>query len=136
MALTIGPPYTTTVQFIVELVRSLPLTLGKHNNGTIKATNALATAPIGILQRPRFQGPGRKRLPTKNTRMKIGVVKATKAAQAPMLKMAPMASSPPKMRSRSTLPMALLNHTALTGVCVCRFTRLQYLDKGKQPSRA
>jgi len=79
---------------MVEASRSLPVTLGKHKMGTMSATNALAIAPIGRLKRPRFQGPGRKRLPTKKTRMKIGVVKAMKAAQAAMLKTAPMATSP------------------------------------------
>jgi len=33
--------------------------------------------------------------------MKIGVVKATKAAHAPMLKMAPIASSPPKISNKT-----------------------------------
>lgn len=37
--------------------------------GTIKATKAEATAPMGMEKRPRFQGPGLKRLPTKKTRM-------------------------------------------------------------------
>ena len=90
----------------------------------------------GMEKIPRFQGPGRKRLPTKKTRMKIGVVKATKAVQAPMEKMAPMLTSPPKMRRRRRMPTEQLSQTALTGVCVWRLTRFQYLERGKQSSRA
>ena len=41
---------------------------------------------MGMLKRPRFHGPGLNLLPTKNTRIKIGVVNATKAARAPILK--------------------------------------------------
>lgn len=77
-----------------DTVKSLPVPLGKHRIGTISATKALAMQPIGMLRRPRFQGPGRNLFPTKKTRMKIGVVKATNAAQAPIEKMAPIASSP------------------------------------------
>jgi hypothetical protein len=50
--------------------------------------------------------------------MKMGVVKATNAAQAPMLKIAPMATGPAKMSNRQAQPMAVLNQTALTGVRV------------------
>lgn len=57
-------------------------------------------------------------MPTKKTRMTIGIVKATKAAHAPMLKIAPIASSPPKMSSRHRVPTRLLSQTALTGVRV------------------
>lgn len=102
----------------------------------MSTTNALATAPIGILNFPRFQGPGLNLFPTKKTRMKMGVVKATKAAQAPMLKMAPMAMLPPKMRRSSRQPMVVLNQTALTGVCVRVLTCFQNLERGKQSSRA
>lgn len=116
--LTIGPPYTTHVQFIVDGVRSFPVTLGRQRIGTMSATNALAMAPMGILKRPRFHGPALNLLPTKNTRIKMGVVKATNAAHAPMLKIAPIATSPPKMSKRQRIPMTLLNHTALTGVRV------------------
>lgn len=69
----------------------------------MRATKALAMQPMGILKTPKFHGPGRKRLPTKKTRMKIGVVKATKAAQAPMLKMAPMAMLPVRESARVSL---------------------------------
>ena len=51
--------------------------VGNIRIGTINATNAQAAHPIGRLNRPKFHGPGRKRFPTKNTRMKIGIVKAT-----------------------------------------------------------
>ena len=102
----------------------------------MRMTNAHAMQPIGMLKRPRFHGPARNLLPTKKTRMKIGVVKATKAAMAPMLKMAPMAYWPPKMSSRSRMPMTLLNHTALTGVSVRVLTCFQYFESGKQSSRA
>jgi hypothetical protein len=44
--------------------------------GTMSATKADAITPIGIESFPRFQGPGRNLLPTKNTRMKIGIVNA------------------------------------------------------------
>ncbi len=107
---------------------------GKHKIGTIRATKALAMHPIGMLSFPKFQGPGRNRLPTKKTLMKMGVVKATKAASAPMLKMAPMARFPPKIRRSRQQPTALLNQTALTGVWVTVLTCFQYLEKGKQPS--
>ena len=76
MTRIIGPPYTTAVQFITSAVKSAPVTLGKHRIGTMRMTNADATKPMGSDNLPRFQGPGRKRLPTKKTRMKIGVVKA------------------------------------------------------------
>ena len=91
---------------------------GSIRMGTINATNAHAVNPTGRLNRPKFQGPGRKRFPTKNTRMKIGMVKATKAATAPMEKRAPADTGPAKMRRVRGMPMALLNHTALTGVLV------------------
>lgn len=48
----------------------------------------------------------------------MGMVKATKAAQAPMLKIAPMARSPPKMSRRSRIPTLVLAQTAFTGVLV------------------
>lgn len=51
--------------------------VGSIKTGTINATNAHAAHPIGRLNRPKFHGPGRKRSPTKNTRMKMGMVKAT-----------------------------------------------------------
>jgi len=125
-----GPTY----QFIEAKVRLSPVLAGKHRIGTIKATKALAIHPIGMLSFPKFQGPGRKRLPTKKTLMKMGVVKATKAASAPILKMAPMARLPPKIRRSRQHPTALLNQTALTGVWVTVLTCFQYLEKGKQPS--
>lgn len=86
--------------------------------GTISATKALAIHPIGMLNRPRFHGPGRKRFPTKNTLIKMGKVNATKAAQAPMENIAPIARDPPKISSKRAHPMAVLNQTAFTGVCV------------------
>lgn len=86
--------------------------------GTMSVTNADPTAPMGMLKRPKFQGPGRKRSPTKKTRMTMGMVKATKAAQAPMLKIAPMARSPPNMSRRSRIPTLVLAQTAFTGVLV------------------
>ena len=45
---TMGPPYTTHVQFITSALRSAPVTLGKHRMGTIRATKAEATAPVGM----------------------------------------------------------------------------------------
>lgn len=151
---TIGTPYTTTVQFISSSCKFAPVTLGKQRIGTMSMTKAEAMVPVGMEKRPRFQGPGRKRLPTKKTRIKIGVVKAlnlldffedvkenervthTKAPIAPMLNNAPIANSPPKMSSKQAMPTAQFNHTALTGVCVCLLTCLQTLLRGKQSSLA
>ena len=110
------------------------MTLGKHSMGTIRITNALAMQPIGMLNRPKFQGPGRNLFPTKKTLMKIGVVNATKAASAPIEKIAPMARLPPKIRRSNRQPTALLNQTALTGVWVTVLTCFQYFESGKQPS--
>lgn len=42
----------------------------------MSATNADANAPMGMENLPRFHGPGRNLLPTKKTRMKIGIVNA------------------------------------------------------------
>lgn len=104
--------------------------------GIMRRTKAEATTPTGMLARPRFHGPARKRLPTKKTRMKIGVVKAKKAASAPMLKMASIAAPPAKMSSRTRQPIAVLNQTAFTGVFVFGCTFFQSEDSGKQSSRA
>lgn len=48
----------------------------------------------------------------------MGMVNATKAPMAPMLKMAPMAISPAKMSRTQQQPTKTLNQTALTGVLV------------------
>ena len=69
-----------------------------------------------MLNRPKFHGPGLNLLPTKNTLMKIGIVKATNAATAAIEKRAPAASVPPKMRRVMRMPRTVLNQTALTGV--------------------
>jgi hypothetical protein len=66
----------------------------------------------------------------------MGMVKETKAAQAPMLKIAPMARSPPKIRRRRSVPIVVLSQTALTGVCVWVLTWRQWWERGKQSSRA
>lgn len=84
----------------------------------MSTTNAQAAAPMGREYRPRFHGPGRKRFPTRKTRMKIGIVNATKAATAAMLKIALMAYVPPKISRVRRIPIAVLNQTALTGVLV------------------
>lgn len=68
--------------------------------------------------------------------MKMGVVNATKAAKPPIEKIAPMASSPPKIKRRRQQPIVLLNHTALTGVWVYLLTCFQMFENGKQLSRA
>jgi len=68
--------------------------------------------------------------------MAIGMVKATKAAIAPTLKIALMAISPAKMRRSKRIPMTQLNHTAMTGVLVTGCTCFQILENGKQSSRA
>jgi hypothetical protein len=109
---------------------------GKQRIGNMTMTNAEAAYPIGRLNIPKFQGPGRNRPPTTKTRIAIGIVKATKAAIAPTEKSAPIATSPAKMRRRRASPTSTLNQTAFTGVLVVLFTRDQYRDPGKQPSRA
>ncbi len=116
--------------------RSAPVVLGKHKIGTMSATKAQAADPIYMLYRPKFHGPALNRLPTKNTLMKMGIVKATNAATAAIEKSAPAARGPPKMRRVMQMPRVVLNHTAFTGVWVCRFTRLIHHEQGKQPSRA
>lgn len=63
-------PYRSGGEEVVVVAGSIKI-------GTIKATNPHAAHPIGRLHLPKFHGPGRKRCPTKNTRMKIGMVKAT-----------------------------------------------------------
>ncbi len=75
-------------------------------------------------------------MPTKKTRMKMGMVNATYAAMAPTEKMAPMATEPAKMRKRIQIPILQLNHTALTGVRVRGLTFLIQNEAGKQSSRA
>jgi hypothetical protein len=57
-------------------VKSAPVTLGKHRIGIMSKTKIHATLPIALEYFPRFHGPGLKRLPTKKTRMKIGMVNA------------------------------------------------------------
>lgn len=112
------------------------MTLGKFKMGIMRATKAEATTPIGILKTPKFHGPGLNLLPTKNTRMKMGVQKATSAAMAPTEKRAPMEMDPPKMRSNMRIPRVVFAQTALTGVLVNGLTCFHRLEKGKQSSRA
>jgi hypothetical protein len=57
-------------------VKFAPVTLGKQRIGIMSKTKAHATLPMALEYFPRFQGPGLKRLPTKKTRMKIGMVNA------------------------------------------------------------
>lgn len=116
--------------------RSAPVELGNIRTGTIRATNAQAAAPIGKLNLPKFHGPARNLSPTKNIRMNIGMVNATKADTAPMEKSAPTAVGPPKRSKVIKMPMMVLNQAALTGVFVCWLTRLIHHEQGKQPSRA
>lgn len=84
--------------------------------GTMSAVKQDAVMPMGRENLPRFQGPWRKFEPTKATLMNTGVVKATKAAMAPMEKSAPAARLPPKIRRSRMHPIVVLNQTALTGV--------------------
>ena len=84
--------------------------------GTITRTNEDAIIPIGLLNLPKCHGPRRKRSPTKNVLMKIGMVKATNAAIAPTEKMAPMATGPANIKQSKQIPTLVLNQTALTGV--------------------
>lgn len=136
MTINIGAPHTRQVQFIRLALRFLPVTEGKHRIGIMREVKHVARVPMIGENFPRFHGPARKRLPTANVRMVIGMVKATNAAMAAILKMAPMATVPPKMRRVRMIPMVVLNHTALTGVWVCLLTRFQMRLKGKQSSRA
>ncbi|KAL9103530.1 MAG: hypothetical protein Q9163_001448 [Psora crenata] len=128
-AMSIGAPHTRHVQFIVVGLnrhqhtviwdRDFILTsveLGSIKIGTIKATKAHAATPIGVLNFPRFHGPARNLLPTKKTRMKIGIVKATNAPRAVIEKRAPTGIAPPKIRRVMRIPMTVLSQTALTGL--------------------
>ena len=116
--------------------RSEPVTLGSIRIGTMRATNPQAAPPMYMLKGPRFQGPARNLFPTKKTRMKMGIVNATKAATAAIENSAPAASGPPKTRRVMRMPSTVLNQTALTGVRVCLFTLLIHQEQGKQSSRA
>ena len=116
--------------------RSEPVKLGSIRIGTMRATNAQAALPIYMLKGPKFQGPALNRLPTKNTRMKIGIVNATNAATAAIENRAPAASGPPKTRRVMRMPSVVLNQTALTGVWVYLLTRFIHQEHGKQSSRA
>ena len=119
-----------------EASKSEPVTAGRHSTGIITAVKQVAAVPIKGENFPKCHGPRRNLFPTKNVLMVIGIVKATKAPIAPILKMAPIAISPAKIKNVRAMPMAVLNHTAFTGVCVWRLTLHQYFDPGKQPSRA
>lgn len=77
IAKNIGPPQTTTVQFIVCAFKSAPLTVGKQSTGIINNVNAVATVPLNLLHRPKFHGPGRNLFPTTNVRNATGKVNAT-----------------------------------------------------------
>ena len=57
-------------------VKSGPVTLGKHKIGIMSKTKMHATLPIALEYFPKFQGPGLKRLPTKKTRIAMGIVNA------------------------------------------------------------
>src|SRR5271155_4565768 len=115
---SIGAPHTRQVQFMVVGPRLEPVTAGKHRMGIMSPVKHEAREPMIKLNLPRCHGPRRKRLPTKKVRMKMGMVKATKAAMAAMLKIAPIATLPPKMSRVRQIPMTVLNQTALTGVLV------------------
>ena len=135
-AKSIGTPYTTHVQFIPAASRSDPVLEGNIKIGTIRMTKAHAVAPIGVLNFPKFHGPGRNLLPTRKTLIKIGIVKATKAATAPIEKSAPTARAPPNIKKVMRIPMPTFHQTALTGVLVLVFTCEIHPENGKQPSRA
>lgn len=116
--------------------RSEPVRLGNIKIGTMSRTNAQAIVPMTILNLPKCQGPGRNLSPTRNTRMKIGIVNATKAATAAIENKAPAAMLPPNINKVMQIPRQALNQTASTGVFVCGLTRDIHQEKGKQPSRA
>ncbi len=61
---------------VKSYVSSAPVVLGKQRMGIIIKTKAHATVPMAPEYFPRFQGPGLKRLPTRKTRIKIGMVNA------------------------------------------------------------
>lgn len=129
---SIGPPYTRHVQFMCAALFSCqllplqeagntysrfdPVRLGNIRMGTINMTKVQAAMPIGKLALPKCQGPLLNRLPTKNTRIEMGIVKATNAATAAIEKRAPAASGPPNIKRLRQIPMVVLNQTALTGV--------------------
>lgn len=92
--------------------------------------------PMGLLKGPKCHGPLRNLSPTKKVLMKIGIVKAMKAANAATLKIAPMAMLPANIRQRRRHPMVVLNQTALTGVRVVLLTRLIHHEAGKHSSLA
>ena len=123
-------------EFATTHSKSEPVKLGSMRIGTMRATNAQAAHPMYILKGPKFQGPALNRLPTKKTRMKMGMVKATKAATAAMENSAPAARGPPKTSRTMRIPSTVLNQTALTGVWVCLLTRFIHQEQGKQSSRA
>ena len=104
--------------------------------GTMTEVKAVAAVPMNGANLPRCQGPGLNLLPTMNVLIVIGIVKATKAAKAPIEKIAPIARSPAKIRRVRSIPTMQLNQTALTGVFVCRLTNLIQDEPGKTSSRA
>jgi hypothetical protein len=110
-AISIGPPYTKQVQFMSN--GSGSLTAGKHNTGTIKATHPSAMNPHGRENLPRCQGPGRKLSRTKITRIATGRMNAIYCAMAPIEKIAPIATGPPKMRRLRRQPMRQSNQTCV-----------------------
>lgn len=97
-------------------MRLPPTELGSIKIGTMMTTNAQETPPTYMLYLPRFHGPGLNRSPAKNTRIDIGIVKATNAATAPIENRAPTAKGPPKISNVIRIPMHVLNQTAFTGV--------------------
>src|SRR2546423_11967259 len=126
------PPYKTCP---VHQTRSqiASVTLDRHRIGIMSAVKHVASVPITGENCPKCHGPRRKRWPTKNARMVIGTVKATKAAIAAM---APIATIPPKTSVVRQMPITVLNHTAWTGVWVYLLTLFQMRESGKQSSRA
>lgn len=117
-------------------LRLPPTELGSIRIGTMRTTKAHEAPPMNMLYLPRFQGPGLNRSPTKNTRIDIGIVKATNAAIAPIENKAPTARGPPKISKVIRIPTHVLNQTAFTGVSVVLLTRLIQEEPGRQPSRA
>lgn len=60
--------------------------------------NAHDSTPMGMLNLPRFQGPGLNLFPTKKTLIEIGIANAVNIAEAAIENKEQMPMGPPKVR--------------------------------------
>lgn len=79
-----NPSVCLHVQFMVCVVRSLPLYAGKHNAGTMSIHHMIAIALSGCENLPRLHGPGLNLPLLKNNFKATGVVNAVYWAIAPV----------------------------------------------------